>query len=353
MTTLDLAKMQEIANESHAVAVAKCFGPAGPRTLRALTEMITRLYKNIEPAQRTQPLLLFMRPPQVSPFAPTAATATPQHEVSDPDHAWHELNPACIVEVTDTGQLKVFEPDAFDPEDLSSEAIVYTYHDGVECFVIDRVSYTIINPAPTHASVFARPTFSSLAQALEDYRTGVARNTTCFILADAWSDGKRLFLCAKPEWIMRRSLHQYLRTIFPDAEVRPESVVDESHPVDIKITWSDTNRRALIEIKWLGQSRDQNGRFTTAYTAHRAREGAKQLADYLDADHTAGPGLRTRGYLVVFDARRRALTETINSVNADDGLYFRDAEIEYQPAYHELREDFEPPIRMFAEPVLN
>ncbi len=350
---LNLAKMQAIAHDSHAVAAAKCFGPAGTRTLQALIEMITRLYRNIDPAQRKQPLLLFMRPPQVNPFAPPPETAAPLHEVTDPDRVWHELNSACVVEVTDAGRLKVFEPGTFDAADLSAEAIVYIYKDGVECFLINRVKYTIINPAPTHASIFARPTFSSLAQSLEDYRTRVARNTSCFILEDAWSDCKRLFLRAKPEKTMRRSLHQYLRTVFPDAEVRPESVVDESHPVDIKITWSDTNRRALIEIKWLGQSRDENGRFTTAYTASRAREGAKQLADYLDGDRTAGPGLRTRGYLVVFDARRRALTENISSVGADDGLYYRDAEIDYQPAYHELREDFELPVRMFAEPVLN
>lgn len=351
--TLDLVKMRAIAAESHAVAATKRFGVAGSQALRALIEMIARLYQNIEPASRSAPLVVFMRPVQPNPFAPSCADIQLIYEFANPDQIGHETNMACLVEVTEAGRLKVFGADAFDIEELSTEAIVYVYKDGAERFVIDRATYTITNPAPMHVSVFARPTFSLLSDALEDYRARVVRNTGCFILAEAWSDEKRLFLRTKPEATMRRSLHQYLRTVFRNAEVRPEQVVDESHPVDIKITWFDTNKRAIIEIKWLGQSRDDNGQFKTAYSASRARDGAQQLADYLDADRTAGPGLRTHGYLVVFDARRRGLTESTVSLNETDGHHYRDAEIEYQPAYHETRDDFAPPVRLFAEPILS
>lgn len=351
--TLDIVKMQAIAEETHAVAALKCFGPPGTQALRSLVEMLIRLYKNIELTGRTPPLALFVRPKLDNPFEPADGAIAPLHRLSDPQNIRHELDAACIVEVTGSGVLDVFGCEHFVLEDLSSEAIIYIYHKGVERFIIDRVSYRIINPASTHASVFARPTFSSLNEALEDYRVRVVRDTSCFILADAWSDSKRLFLRTKPEATMRRSLHQHLRTVFRDAEVRPEQVVDESHPVDLKVTWSDTNQRALIEIKWLGQSRGDSGQFATSYTAARAREGAKQLADYLDADRSAGPGLRTKGYLVVFDARRRGLTQETTSLCAADGLHYRDAAIEYDPPYHETRDDFEPPIRLFAEPVLN
>lgn len=345
--------MRAIAEDTHAVAAIKRFGITGTQALRTLIEMITRLYRNIEPANRSDPLVMFVRPSQALSASQIFAATSPVFQISDPDRARHEFDNACIVEIDDAGRLNVFDLQAFNVQDLSSEAIVYVYSNGAERFIIDRITYSIINPSSMHSSIFARPTFSSLSDALEDYKARTVRETSCFILDSAWSDNKRLFLRAKPESTMRRSLHQYLRTVFRNAEVRPEQVVDESHPVDIKVTWSDTNQRALIEIKWLGHSRDDTGNITTVYTASRARDGAKQLADYLDADRTAGPGLRSRGYLVVFDARRRGLDDTTTTVSAENGLYFRDTEIEYDPKYHLLRNDFAPPVRMFAEPILN
>lgn len=149
---------------------------------------------------------------------------------------------------------------------------------------------------------------------------------------------------------MRQSLHQFLRDAFPDAEVRPEQVVDESHPVDIKVTWADTTHRAIIEIKWVGDSVDEQGHPTTTYRDARARAGAKQLSDYLDGDAETAARLRTRGYLVVFDARRRGLTAGQSTISAADGLHYRDKEFVYDPEYHTTRSDFALPVRMFAEP---
>jgi hypothetical protein len=182
----------------------------------------------------------------------------------------------------------------------------------------------------------------------------VVNKTVCFILGHEvdgiWHGVNRLFLRAKPEGIMRRSLHQYLRNAFPDAEVRPEQIVDESHPVDIKVTWADTTHRAIIEIKWIGDSVDPSGKITTKYRDARANDGAKQLSDYLDSDAEAAARIRTRGYLVVFDARRKGLTQNQSSINAENGLFYRDAEIIYDPDFNAKRKDFSVPIRMFAEP---
>jgi hypothetical protein len=349
MNNLNLNKMKRLAENLHAVAVSQHFGAEGVSALQALTDVITQIFRVVEPASRQTSLTVFVR---VSTPTTTEAAGA-DYDLASPANINHELDQTCFVEATRNGRLLVFSNANFDMAALSANAIVYVYSNREEAFIIAGTRYDLINPSAAHASVFSRPTYSSLDEALDNYRARVVRSSTCFILETAWGDQKRLFWRIKPEVVMRRSLHQYLRTIFPDAEVRPEQVVDESHPVDIKVTWHDTNRRALIEIKWLGDSRDESGHITLEYRDARANEGAKQLAEYLDSDHTAGPGLNSRGYLVVIDGRRRNLQESSTTLAKSDGLYYRDREIAYSPAYHETRSDFALPVRMFAEPVLN
>ena len=292
---LELSKMKSIAAQCYTSAAISEFGASGQDTLLTLIDLITRIYRNIEPAERRNKLSIFLRIPEVE-LPSEAESVMPRAEISSPERITHELDDDCIVEATSGGKLKVFSSTQINVASLSSVAVVYQWIDRQEQFRIGNRIFVVNNPSPTHASIFARPTFSSLTEALEDYRNRIVQYTSCFLLEQAWSDKARLFLKAKPESTMRRSLHQYLRTVFRDAEVRPEQIVDESHPVDIKITWSDSNKRAMIEIKWLGESKDPHtGEVTTRYTASRALAGAKQLAEYLDSDNTAGPGLRTRG----------------------------------------------------------
>ena len=151
---------------------------------------------------------------------------------------------------------------------------------------------------------------------------------------------------------MRRSLTRFLRwTLAADTEVMPEQNVDESHPIDIRVTFNFPNRVGLIEIKWLGYSKDANGKTTTRYGQARAKGGALQLANYLDWFRESLPDRTARGYLVVFDCRRRRLNSFPFRLNSVDGFYFADHEIEYDPAFHVNRSDFAEPIRMFVEPI--
>jgi hypothetical protein len=160
-----------------------------------------------------------------------------------------------------------------------------------------------------------------------------------------------MFFRSKPERKMRQSLTQYLKIrLRGNIEVRPEQVVDESHPVDIKVTWFLSNRLALIEIKWLGKSRNARS-LTTSYSIGRARKGARQLADYIDGNASQAPIHVSRGYLVVIDGRRYGLNINVASVNHKRGMYYANSEISYNPKFHKLRPDFEEPIRMFAEPI--
>lgn len=349
--SIDLEAMRQIAEEMYFPHVRRHFGAAGVEALRLLVSAVRRVYRDIDPALRSDDLYVMTRP-----FGQLVTThlRSPIHTVAASQAIQHQLNGGCIVEVLASNRLQVYKKTT-DPIALSREAIVYHYCDRAERVLIGGETFTIRNPSPAAmASIFARPTFSTLDAALTRYASEVVSKTVCFILNHQvdgiWADVNRLFLRAKPEAVMRRSLHQHLRNAFPDAEVRPEQIVDESHPVDIKITWADTTHRAIIEIKWLGDSVDSAGRPTTKYRDARANEGAQQLSEYLDGDAETAARLRTRGYLVIFDARRRGLTEGQTEIDVMAGLYYRDEEILYDPDYHATRTDFAKPLRMFAEP---
>jgi len=179
------------------------------------------------------------------------------------------------------------------------------------------------------------------------------RHSSCFIFQKCWYDKKRIFLKNAPEDLMRDSLHQFLHGhMRGDVEVRPEQNIDGLNPVDIKVTWFNSNRLALIEIKWLGKSRTETS-ITANHTEARARAGAQQLADYLQQNKPQSPLQTTRGYPVVIDARRGNTKLTTETLPASDGMKYAASEIEYSPKFHEQRSDFEIPIRMFAEPVID
>jgi hypothetical protein len=201
-------------------------------------------------------------------------------------------------------------------------------------------------------TLLGAPTFLDIEEALDHYATRQVRFSTCYILARTWRDNKRLMFLPKPESSMRRSLEQHLRSILRDhLTVRPEQTVDESHPVDIRVTWTFRNREALIEIKWLGKSARANGTTVTKnYTASRAHDGAQQLADYLDAEVIRAPLMNLRGYLVIYDARRRGVSPHSAGVTRANGLHYEGRDIELDSSLL-ARPDFGVPTRMFVEPI--
>ena len=153
---------------------------------------------------------------------------------------------------------------------------------------------------------------------------------------------------------MRDSLTQFLKITLRGAEVRPEQNTDESHTIDIKVTFTLTNRLALIEIKWLGKSvRKRPRKITATYSDERARVGAGRLADYLDWYMEQAPTRVTRGYLVVLDGRRHGLKIGTKTLGQQRARYYRNREIQFDPKYHETRDDFDEPLRMFMEPRLS
>ena len=232
--------------------------------------------------------------------------------------------------------------------------IVYRLVQSVETFCINGASMPVPKVIEDAVSQFLLNYFTDLRKALLAYRNSMARTSKCHMLREAWAEENRLWFVPKPEYRLRKALHNYLYAYLrhDDIDLREEQNVDESHPVDIKIVWRMENRSAIIEVKWIGKSINlRTRRVTATHTDAQARKGAKQLAEYLEAHRQQAANEDTRGYLVVFDCRRKQLKPTMTAVVRNKGLYYHNKEITYNPEFHRTRQDFEEPIRMFLEPV--
>lgn len=150
----------------------------------------------------------------------------------------------------------------------------------------------------TMCSIFLRPTYRELDDAMDYYNSRYAKECSCGLLSQIWVDKNKRELIQKPEHFMRDSLWQCLQNILRNHTVKREQNVDETHPVDIKVTWPIISNVALIEVKWLGDSGQ------TKYRDARANEGAKQLIDYLSSSAQEEPDKHFVGFLTVFDGRR-------------------------------------------------
>ncbi len=344
---LDIQRMRQIVEGLHLSSIERAYGQIGVDSFKKVVETVSQLYQRFDPALRKRQLLVFAAT-NVQSTGVFAGAKTLRIDSID-----HEFSSAEVVQVLDDGTVALSTDGAMDAIALSYQGVVYSFKAGVEHIYAKGESFRLVNPLPTlHASVFSRPTYKSLEEALETYRVRIARDTSCIILMQVWDSENRICFKKKPEATMRQSLYQFLNGYLQDAEVRPEQNNDESHPVDVKVSWLFSVQRAIIEIKWLGASRDC-GSISTSYRPARANEGAAQLASYLDQSHTWGSNVRTRGYLIVFDGRRRNVRDTTLALSEEDGIYYRDEEIIYDPDFSQTRHDFATPVRFFMNPILS
>lgn len=350
--SIDLEKLREFTYEQYMPKISRVYGRPGVQILRNVMGMLRRIYEHIEPDLISDSLIVFRL---INEDTPPVYLSQPER-VTFLEHLVQEYSPSTrsgtsAIQILSNGDLLLWKNVTIDLAKLSADAIVYLYRSRQDYFVIQGDEEKIFNPSRVHASIFAISTFQELVDALEDYKRRSIRTSTCQNFANVWHGGQgnhRLFFVNKPEDIMRKSLTQYLQNVLREAHVQPEVNVDESHPVDIQVTWA--NRIALIEIKWMGDSITPTGNFTS-YRDARANEGAEQLAEYLDAKRTWSPVHEVIGYLVVIDARRRGITPTSTNIDRTNGFWYADKEVTYNPEYHKIRPDFKEPVRMFAEPI--
>ena len=157
------------------------------------------------------------------------------------------LKAPCTIQILDNGQLLLWIGGKHEPATLAMASVVYTYEDRIEKFYARNEVAVVDKVIRECASNFSISTFDDLREALDSYRTSMIRQSSCLIFRGVWFDPDRIFFHSKPEKRIRQSLTQFLKIrLRGNIEVRPEQVVDETHPVDIKVTWflepSRTNR---------------------------------------------------------------------------------------------------------------
>ena len=343
-------------------AAEKTFGPTGRERMLQLTNNVRLTFQQVPP-EAIVGTLIFVQPLDGTQDTPLIAALGAPRKVAAFDTLASHLNAkptskCTVIEICPNGDLEVLLSETnIDVALLTDDALVYRYHNETDAFYLGAELRVLPKLATGLASNFASPTLASLDDALARYAK-LACPSRCYILEEVWegdADGPRLVLRNRPEATMRRSLELYLESALRNVSVRAEHNTDETKPVDLKVVWFGSQAAALIEIKWLGHSvaKQADDNAVTKFTKYglaRAQSGAEQLADYLDREKHSDHEASLRGYLVVFDARRKGITSPSAPLTKDDALYYEQEELSLNPDPSESREDFAKPVRYFMLP---
>lgn len=337
-----------VCRDTHVPMIEAVFGSEGVEAVFQIMDTAQQLYRQVELERVTGDVVIYriVRPGIDHADMPVRAAA----DFAGLSNATiHTL----ILEIGVDGRAYDRSRDGIVLEELREFAVVYQYSGGVETFIAGATEKPVRKLDAAARSQFAVPTFPTLREALSNYASESVRESTCKLFAQCWFDENRLFLKASPESIMRDSLTQFLRNrIGGEHDVWPEQIVDESHPVDIRVqTRLANNRLMLIEIKWLGLSAASDGHITARHGEGRAQQGADQLAQYLDDQRHFAPTNVVHGFYVIIDARRKGLQQGVETISQVDGMYFESRDLEFDPDYSKVRKDFDLPYRMFTRPI--
>jgi hypothetical protein len=344
----------EVCRDSHVLMVQEAFGDGALDALFTVQKTVQLLYQHIEPDRIKGHVILFQVIRSIT-GGDTSPALGPAADFSG--LANQDICDLCF-EVESDGQPYARRLEAKSREELTElakTAVVYHYYNAHEEFLAGSLCKPVPRLDPSARSQFSVPTFSDLREALLHYARENVRESSCYIFRHVWHDTNRLFLNAGPESLMRDSLTQFLKNrLGGDHDVWPEQNVNERNPVDIRVqTKFRNNRLMLIEIKWLGDSVASDGHVTARHRDRRAQEGAVQLAEYLDEQRCTAPSHVIQGYYVIIDARRQNLpadATTEMTITRANGLHYEAQDLEFNPAPHLTRHDFDLPYRMFAAP---
>lgn len=344
--SVDHALMRRLAAADPTVAVEEHFGSQGSGPMRLLTRGLEIIGEHIAYELLDNGLTV---------FATLDPSARPLHELGSTKARAEQL-PGLVervasIQVLDDGFIA--SSSVPDLDDLSNEAVVYRF-DGHDNLVIKGQLWPVDNPT-AFQSRWRTPTFFDLTEALQHYQTAVVPPCRCPYLVNVWHDpDRRWILVNKPESTFQDSLEQHLVSSLRlgRVELRREQPVGDKKPPDIKVSWSQTNRLALIEVKWMGASADrEETRISWEPGEREANEGAAQLVGYLERNIKEVPEHQTMGFLVVFDARRDGLSFDSTELTAEQALFYSTQDIAWDPDYASLRHDFHLPLRCFLRPL--
>ena len=358
---INVESVKKLVGSAYHLHARNAFGEEGVQGVNDLLNSVRMLYQRCPPECLKGQLTIFLGLQGVTPLAPAISAFGSTISVSEyADFAPLILNVddgvEILIEIVSDGTFKLLViREDFDLNFLAQRGLVYRFESGTERILAKEFSAFVPKVSNILLSNFSEPTLANLDEALKRYAKEMVLESQCRILRDVWEggvEGPRLVLVNKPESLMRDSLCHALSLLLRDVSVRPEQNTDETKPVDIRVEWFGSGASALIEVKWLGKARakpkaGQGEETFTEYSRSRAQEGSRQLADYLDRQLRHSIATAPRGYLVVFDARRRHVKGANDCLSKEDAFWYESDEIEYSPDYSKVRSDFEAPIRFY------
>lgn len=351
----DAGRIAEIARSHFVANAAKSLGRQGTDALRILLPKVIEISECIDyESINTSLIVFYVYNPDVACLDYANA-----YEIEDVAELALHNEGVLTVEVRRDGSLAVWKT-ILDDSCFAQGSLSYHFNaaDG-ESFLVDAVSGSIPPPL-SYARIFATSRFKDLENSLHHYAIRLARNSECQILAGLWREEARIMWTPAPESDMRVSLYQYLagslRQGNPD--VTQETNVDSKNPVDIQVKWANSNKVALIEVKWLGCSgaladstSGKAARITDRHGEVDATDGLVQLVNYLDLTRSRAGTYDRRGFLFIYDARRKNVGPGTASLSTEHALAFKDAHIVFDQDLL-ARHDVAKPIRCFCEPLL-
>jgi len=340
---LNIDELHSIVSQLYVANIEECYGEDAVKITEEITEAISSIYSNVDYRRFKEIVVL----KSLNENQVIDAALAKQTNLSDFAHIDSDY---LLIEVLNDNSYLVGIEIPSNLAEYTQSSIIYHREDGKDFFYAGT-SKNELSPLGNLDTYFVTPTFKSLDDALSRYKTEQAANSSCITLEEKlWEDDNRVVLVASPEHIMRDSLHQFLRSsLRGNKEVLREQNVSVTRPIDIRVTWNNSNHVALIEIKWIGVSASGTS-YTGQSAITRANNGAQQLKDYLELFKTQSPQKNARGYLVVFDSRRENISKDSREIDRSNGLHYSALEIDYDPEFEHLRTDFEPPIRFFLTP---
>jgi hypothetical protein len=312
-----------------------------------LIKAITAIYRFIEPSHLNGKLVIYKR--FVNDALLQRESAVPVYNMDELTH----INSDIIIIESKDDQLLLWnniDEVAF-LEDTNT--VFYCYENNTEYFYVNQQKIEI--PHSFHCSSIYSLQYMDLDTELRRYYIEKIVTSNCAIFKECWYDNNRIFFKSAPEEIMQKSLKEFLSSALRGVEVVREYNLNAAKPVDIRVKWTEANKSALIELKWLGKSKNDTGRITATYADSRANDGAKQLKEYLDMDNTDTPNIISKAYLVVIDGRRKDINKETTTINTENGMYYENQDINFseEHKYFERLKNFARPFRMFAKPIIS
>lgn len=337
--------LQESAQNAFVPVLADDFGDEALSKLSQLTDSIRSIYRNLRLRDFNSITVYYTFDDKLR----LSKVTNNYTEVANVE-AFAGVNCSdLVIEITDN---KVYYSTDWNlnADSFRHYSIIYRLSGNKELF-FGKTELAILPTLPDSESYFQFRTFKDLEEAFEEYDIKRAKHSSCPYFKELWVNSNRILYNPSPEEKMQESLYDFLSLrLRGSPEVMPEQNVDRSHPVDVKVTWKYSSHVALIEVKWLGKSLSDSGGIVTR-TDVDARDGASQLAEYLESNLQFARTKVVSGYLIVFDGRRRGTNSGSFTITKVKGEYYRNKHIEFHTKYDEIRTNFEKPRRFFMEPI--